>query len=183
MATKPPSPAGRLPVPVQVIERRIYIIRGKKVMLDSDLAELYQVATKALNQAVNRNRNRFPEDSMFQLSAEELKNWRSQIVTSNPGAKMGLRRPPFAFTELGVAMLSSVLSSDRAVQMNIVIMRAFVRLREALATHKDLEEQIAELAATQHQHAIALVGVIKEIKRLKAPRRPKPRIGFYPGNK
>jgi len=99
------SPANLLPVPVQFIERRIYLIRGQKVMLDSDLADLYQVETRALNQAVNRNATRFPEDFMFQLNKEELDNWRSQFVISNSRAKMGLRRPPYAFTELGVAML------------------------------------------------------------------------------
>jgi hypothetical protein len=130
------SPADRLPVPVRLIERRIYVMRGQKVMLDSDLADLYQVPTFRLNEAVKRNSDRFPEDFMFQLSKEELENWRSQIAMSNPGARMGLRRPPYAFTELGVAMLSPVLNSDRAVKMNILIMRAFVRLREMLATHK-----------------------------------------------
>jgi hypothetical protein len=92
-----------------MIERRIYLIRGHKVMLDTDLADLYQVPTKVFNQAVKRNKARFPEDFMFQLSKSELENWRSQIVTSNPAAKMALRRPPYAFTEQGVAMLSAVL--------------------------------------------------------------------------
>ena len=152
-------------------------------MLDSDLAELYLVETKALNRAVKRNTEPFPEDFMFQLTAEEVESLRYQIGTSNVG-RGGRRYLPYAFTELGVAMLSSVLGSGRAVQMNILIMRAFVRLRDALATHKDLEEEIARLAATQHQHAIALVGVIKEIKKLKAgPRRRKPHIGFYTGEK
>lgn len=95
-------------------------------MLDSDLAELYQAPTFRLNEAVKRNRDRFPEDFMFQLTKEELENWRSQIAISNPGAKMGLRRPPYVFTEHGVAMLSSVLNSPRAVQMNILIVRAFI---------------------------------------------------------
>jgi len=117
----------------QTIERRIYLIRDQKVMLDSDLAGLYQVPTKALNQAVKRNLTRFPADFMFQLTTRELENWRSQIVTTNPAAKMALRRPPYAFTEHGVAMLSSVLNSERAVQVNIVIMRAFIKLREMLA--------------------------------------------------
>src|SRR5207249_7444625 len=94
-----PGPATQLLVPIQLIERRIYLIRGEKVMLDSDLAELYQVETRALNQAVRRNLDRFPEDFMFQLSEQELENWRSQIVMSNPTARMGLRRPPYAFTE------------------------------------------------------------------------------------
>lgn len=119
MATKP-SPGVQV-IPVEFIERKIYLIRGFKVMLDADLAKLYHAPTKILNQAVRRNLDRFPEDFMFQPNMEELQNWRSQIVTSNPGAKMGLRRPPHAFTEHGVAMLSSVLKSKRAVALNILI--------------------------------------------------------------
>src|SRR5271170_6454459 len=110
---KKPSTALQV-VPAEFIERKIHLIRGYKVMLDSDLAELYQVPTKVLNQAVRRHPGRFPPDFMFQLNVEELENWRSQIVTSKLGAKMGLRRPPYAFTEHGVAMLSSVLTSKRA---------------------------------------------------------------------
>jgi hypothetical protein len=101
------------------------------------------VLTKALNQAVKRNLDRFPEDFMFQLSKEEFEGWRSQIATSNPGAKMGIRRPPYAFTEHGVAMLASVLNSGRAVQMSILIVRAFVKLRELAATNKDLAGKVA----------------------------------------
>src|SRR4051812_15612668 len=112
------------------IEKAILHIRGQKVLLDRDLAVLYEVETKVLNQAVRRNRTRFPADFMFQLSEEEFRNWKSQIVTSNPSAKMGLRKRPYAFTEQGVAMLSSVLHSERAVLVNIAIMRAFVQLRE-----------------------------------------------------
>ena len=130
-------------VPVEIIERRILLIRGHKVMLDTDLAALYQVPTGALNQAVRRNLDRFPEDFMFQLNNAELANWRSQIVISNPAAKMSLRRSPYAFTEQGVAMLSSVLKSKRAVAVNIAIMRSFVRLRQILATHKELAERLA----------------------------------------
>jgi hypothetical protein len=170
------TPNPQLPVPPGLIDRRIYLIRGQKVMLDSGLAELYQVPTKRLNEAVKRNSNRFPEDFMFQLSTGELEDWRSQIATSNPAAKMGLRRPPYAFTELGVAMLSSVLNSDRAVQMNILIMRAFVRLRELTATHKDMARKIDQLEAnqkqhsrTQQQHTIILEAVVKDIQKLKYP--------------
>jgi ORF6N domain len=135
-------------------------------MLDSDLADLYQVETRALNQAVNRNLARFPEDFMFQLNKEELENWRSQIVISNSGAKMGLRRPPYAFTELGVAMLSSVLTSDRAVRMNIRLMRAFVRMRELLATHKALAAKIEKLEAGHRDHAIAISLVATVVRTL-----------------
>src|SRR5712692_4414113 len=161
------SPTEHLPVPSGFIERRIYPIRAQKVMIDFDLADLYQVPTKALNQAVRRNLDRFPSDFMFQLTGEELENWRSQFVTSNPSARMGLRRPPYAFTELGVAMLSSVLSSARAVQMNIVIIRAFVRLREVLASQKDLADKFRQLEATQKEHGSILVAVVKEIKKLQ----------------
>jgi|SRR6266540_1057675 len=183
------TPSAQLPVPPGLIERRIYVIRSHKVMLDFDLAELYQVPTFRLNEAVKRNLDRFPEDFMFQLNKEELENWRSQIAMSNPGAKMGLRRPPYAFTGLGVAMLSSVLNSERAVKMNILIMRAFVRLREVLATHKELARKVEKLEAGQRDHAIAISlvakdvqslakGMKREFKKLKAPRRRKPRIGF-----
>src|SRR6266498_434189 len=123
-------------IPVELVERRIYLIRGQKVMLDSDLAELYQVLTKNLNLAVRRNLDRFPEDFMFQLTAEEAESLRLQFATSNVG-RGGRRYMPYAFTEHGVAMLSSVLNSPRAVQMNILIIRAFVKLREMLASHKD----------------------------------------------
>ena len=178
-----PSFPVKLPVPADLIDRRIYIMRGKKVMLDSDLAELYQVETRALNQAVRRNLERFPEDFMFQLTPQEASALRSQFVILEKGRGRYSKYASLAFTELGVAMLSSVLKSERAVQMNILIMRAFVRLREALATNEALARRIDDLAATQHEHAIVLVGVVREIKHLKAPRRRKPRIGFYPGDK
>jgi hypothetical protein len=163
MPKKLSSPADQLPLPVELVERRIYLIRGQKVMLDSDLAELYQVPTFRLNEAVKRNRNRFPEDFMFQLSKEELENWRSQIAISNPGVKMGLRRPPYAFTEHGVAMLSAVLNSDRAVQMSIVIVRAFVRMRELLATHKDMAQKIEKLEAGQKHQGSVIAVVASEV--------------------
>src|SRR5882757_6073157 len=127
------APVNSLP---QSLESLIHIIRGRRVMFDADLAALYEVPTKALNQALRRNLERFPQDFAFHLSKEDLENWRSQIVTSNPPAKMGLRRPPYAFTQEGIAMLSSVLRGERAIQMNIIIMRAFVRLRELVAAHK-----------------------------------------------
>ena len=185
----PSSSADHLPVPVETITWRICVIRGQKVMLDFDLADLYQVPTKRLNEAVKRNIARFPDDFMFQLNKEELENWRSQFATSNSRAKMGLRRPPYAFTELGVAMLSSVLNSDRAIQMNILIMRAFVKMRELLATHKDLAIRIEKLEAGFRDHTIAIgllatdieasdKKVTREFKKLQSPRRRKPRIDF-----
>jgi hypothetical protein len=133
------------------IERRIYIVRGQKVLIDNDLALLYRVPTKIFNQAVRRNMARFPADFMFQLSSDETENLRSQIVTSSWG---GRRYLPLVFTEQGVAMLSSVLKSERAIQVNIAIMRAFVKLRELLATHKELDlrlragEEVSEARRT-----------------------------------
>lgn len=158
-----------------LIERRIYLIRGQKVMLDSDLAELYQVLTKNLNLAVRRNIARFPEDFMFQLTDAEAADLRLQIATSS-GGYGGRRYLPYAFTEQGVAMLSSVLRSARAVQMNILIMRAFVKLRELLAGNKEIGRKLEELesiqkqqARTQQQHASILVSVVQDIQRLKSP--------------
>jgi len=180
MPKKLTSLADRLAVPVELVERRIYLIRGEKVMLDSDLADLYQVPTFRLNEAVKRNRNRFPKDFMFQLTREEAQSLISQIAISKAG-RGGRRTLPYAFSEHGVAMLSSVLNSDRAVQMNIVIIRAFVKLREVLATHKDLAQKIEQIEATQQEHGTVLVAVVKEIKKLKQPPRPrrhKSRIGF-----
>src|SRR5439155_13371916 len=144
--------AKNLLIPDERIERSILLIRGQKVMLDRDLAKLYGVGTGVLNQAVKRNLLRFPQDFMFQLSKEETEIWKSQIVISNPAAKMAVRKRPYAFTEHGVAMLSSVLHSDRAIQVNIAIMRAFVRLREIMATHRDLARKLHEMEKKLGQH-------------------------------
>jgi len=179
------SPAALLPVPAEMIERRIYLIRGHKVMLDSDLADLYQVPTKVFNQAVKRNKARFPEDFMFQLNKDELENWRSQIVTSNPAAKMALRRPPYAFTEQGVAMLSAVLHSKRAVQTSIAIGRVFVKLRELLATHKELAHKMEELERSQKEQAAHIETIYQLVEQLMAPSEvpPSRRIGFITEDK
>src|SRR5215467_5593410 len=142
-----------LPVPPEIIERRIYLIRGHKVMLDSDLADLYQVPTKVFNQAVKRNKARFPEDFLFRLTPEEAAALRSQIVTLDKGRGRYSKYAPFAFTEQGVAMLSAVLHSKRAVQMSIAIVRVFVRLRELLATHKELAHKMEELERSQKEQA------------------------------
>lgn len=159
------------------IERRIFLIRGQKVMLDSDLAELYRVATKAFNQGVKRNLARFPKDFMFRLTIKEAENLRSQIVTSNWG---GRRHLPYVFTEQGVAMLSSVLHSERAVQVNIAIMRAFVKLREILTTHRELAQKIEELERKYRQHDTKIQAVFDAIRQLLEPPPvpPKRRIGF-----
>jgi hypothetical protein len=159
----------------QVVQN-IHVIRGHKVLLDSELAALYQVQTKALNQAVQRNIDRFPADFMFQFSATEFEKWRSQIVTSNSRAVMGLRRPPYAFTEHGVAMLSSVLRSKRAIAVNIEIMRAFSRLREVLSSHKVLSNQ---LAALENKYDRQFKVVFDAIRKLMIEPDPKSRpIGF-----
>ena len=159
------------------VERRILAIRGQKVMLSTDLAELYEVAPKVLVQAVKRNRERFPADFMFQLTRSEFANLKSQIVTSSWG---GARRAtPYAFTEQGVAMLSSVLRSPRAVQVNIAIMRAFVKLRELLATHRDLAKRLDELESKYDDQFKIVFDAIRELMR--PPERPRRRIGFGAG--
>ncbi len=175
-------PAALLPVTAEMIERRIYLIRGHKVMLDADLAELYEVPTKVFNQAVKRNKARFPEDFMFQLSGAELEIWRSQIVTSNPAAKMALRRPPYAFTEQGVAMLSAVLNSKRAVQTSVAIVRVFVKLRGLLASHQDLARKMEDLERAQNEQSGHIATLYEMVQQLMAPSKvpPSRRIGFYP---
>ena len=138
-------PESQSVIPAERIEQSILLLRGHKVMLDADLAALYGVSIKAFNQAVKRNRQRFPEDFMFQLTPEENAALRSQIVTLETGRGKHRKYLPYAFTEQGVAMLSSVLNSDRAVRVNIEIMRAFVRLRQLLASHADLARKLDAL--------------------------------------
>ena len=166
------------------IEGLILIIRGHKVILDSDLAVLYRVSVGRLNEAVKRNRDRFPVDFMFQLTFEEFASLRSQIVTSNLKSQIaitssnwgGRRHPPFAFTEHGVAMLSSVLRSNRAVQVNIEIMRTFVRLRQMLESNAQLARKLAEL---EKKYDAQFKVVFDAIRQLMAPAEPKKRkIGF-----
>jgi len=163
-------------IPVEQIEKSILLIRGHKVILDSDLAELYGVETKVFNQAVKRNISRFPEDFMFQMNKEELEFWRSQIVTSNPAAKMGLRRRPYVFTEHGVAMLSSVLNSERAVQVNIQIMRAFIRMRQLLASQKGLMQKILAMEKKYDENFQIVFRAIRQL--MKEEEKPKHQIGF-----
>ena len=154
-------------------------MRGRRVILDVDIAKIYRVETRALVQAVKRNIERFPEDFTFQLSKEELENWRSQIVTSNPAAKMGLSRQPYAFTEHGALMLASILKSPQAAQMSIFVVRAFIRLREYLATNKDLARKMEELERQQREHSQQLASVYSIVKQLINPQeKPKKRIGF-----
>lgn len=170
----PASPA--LAVPAERIERSILFVRGQKVILDRDLAQLYGVETRVLNQAVRRNIRRFPPDFMFQMNPEEFSKWKSQIVMSKK-ERMGLRRRPLVFTEQGVAMLSSVLGSDRAIDVNIAIMRAFVRLREMMTTHKELAQKIGELEKKYDAQFRAVFDAIRELLQ-PAPIPSKRRIGF-----
>jgi hypothetical protein len=180
-------------VPAEIIERRIYLIRRQKVMLDSDLAEIYQVTTGNLNLAVRRNISRFPKDFMFQLTRAEADSLLLQFARAKKG-RGGRKNLPYGFTELGVAMLSSVLNSERAVQMNILIMRTFVKLRELLASDKDLARKIEKLEARQKEHTVMFALVAKDIgtlaknvntrfKELQAPSRRKTRIGFLPDSR
>ncbi|MCX5687791.1 MAG: ORF6N domain-containing protein [Candidatus Omnitrophica bacterium] len=166
-------------VPEEVIEQKIFMIRGHKVMLDRDLAKLYGVETKVLIQAVKRNIERFPEDFMFQLTEDEFNNLRSQFVTSSWG---GTRYLPYVFTEQGVAMLSSVLNSAIAIQVNITIMRAFVKLRQILSINKELAHKLAELERKTEKHNVEIQAIFEAIRKLMAPVpvKPKPQIGFKP---
>ncbi len=166
-------------IPEEIIQDKIFLVRGHKVMLSPHLAKLYGVETKVLVQAVKRNRDRFPHDFMFQLTAEEFRNLKSQIVTSSWG---GIRRArPYAFTEQGVAMLSSVLNSKQAVRVNVQIMRTFVRLREMIITHKELALKLAELERKVGKHEGDIRMVFEAIKQLMAPppEPPKRKIGFH----
>ena len=167
-------------VSAETVAGRIHVIRAQRVMLDMDLAALYGVETRALVQAVKRNLERFPADFMFQLSPQEFGQWRSHIVMSSPGAKMGLRRPPYAFTEHGALQLASVLNSPRAAEMSIVVVRAFVQLRELLATHKELAAKLKKLEQRLDISDKAIVELYAMIRRLmEAPPEPqKRRIGF-----
>lgn len=161
-------------LPHQAITSRIYLIRNLKVMLDRDLAELYGVETRTLKQAVRRNQERFPEDFMFELSNQEIKDLRSQSVISS--AHGGTRYKPMAFTELGVAMLSSVLKSERAIQVNIDIMRAFTHLRRMLATHEDLRRKIEEMESKYDEQFQIVFEAIQQL--LTEEEEPKRKIGF-----
>lgn len=182
---------------LEVIQSKIYEIRGMKVMLDRDLAEMYGVQTKALNQAVKRNSTRFPEDFMFQLTNQETQNWKSQIVTTNT-IKMGIRRNPYAFTEHGVVMLASVLRSEIAVQTSILITRAFVAIRKLVSAPPtdriiELQQEIKELKAyieeaftdyndinEDTRMQLELINqTIAELQSKKAlSDKPRPKIGF-----
>lgn len=167
-------------VPVESIQQQIYLIRGHRVMLDRDLADLYQVTTKRLNEQVKRNPYRFPEDFMFQLSHNEASSLRSQIATSKKG-RGGRRYLPYVFTEQGVAMLSSILQSRQAVEVNIAIMRTFVHLRQVISLHRDLARRIA----AQEKKTEGLTDYVQKMfdliqPLLDGPVKPIKKIGFHP---
>lgn len=173
---------------VEIIEQKIFMIRGQKVMLSSHLAELYEVEPKALTQAVKRNIDRFPSDFMFQLSWKEAESLRSQIVTLEDESNKLSRRGkyskylPHAFTEQGIAMLSSILRSKRAIQVNIAIMRAFVKLRQILSSNRKLAYKLTELERKIEKHDEDIQVIFDAIRKLMAPLpvKPKPLIGFHP---
>ena len=162
-------------IPIEKIEKAIYLIRGQKVILDRDLADLYGVGTHVLKQAVRRNKDRSPEDFMFVLNATEFRNWRSQFVISKAD-RLGLRHPPMAFTEQGVAMLSSVLRSKRAITVNIEIMRAFVKLRELLASNAELAQRLNEVESKYDRQFKIVFDAIRHL--MATPVRDRKEIGF-----
>ena len=158
------------------LEKRIFVIRGKSVIIDSDLARLYEVTTKRLNEQVKRNKKRFPEDFMFKLTSEESNHLRSQFATSNQG---GRRHLPYVFTEPGVAMLSSVLNSEKAIRVNIQIIRTFIKLREFISTHKELAVKLNLLEKKTDKHDKDIQSIFEAIRQIIAiPEKPKRKIGF-----
>ena len=169
----------KITVPDEVIASKIFVIRDLKVMLDSDLAELYQVETRRLNEQVKRNEKRFPDDFMFQLAEKEWGNLRSQNATSSWG---GRRTLPYVFTEHGVLMLSSVLNSDRAIEVNIKIMRVYTKIKEMLLTHKDLLLKMEEMEKRVEGQDDKIVQIFNYLKQfIKEQERPRKRVGYKSG--
>lgn len=168
-------------IPLERIESKILLIRGQKVLLDRDLAELYRVETRRLIEQVKRNISRFPSDFMFQMTKEEFENWKSQIAMSNSD-KMGLRRPPYAFTEHGIAMLSSVLNSERAVDMNIAIIRAFIKMREMLLANDKMARKLREIEERMDTQEMNTIIIMDKLRTLTSPeKKKKVKIGFHGG--
>ena len=169
-------------IPDEIVMNKIYLIRGQKIMLDRDLASLYQVETKVLKQAVKRNLSRFPEDFMFAMTKEEFEIWRSQFVTSKSDQK-GLRYQPFCFTEQGVAMLSSILNSERAIKTNIQIIRIFTRLRQMIADNTDLYREIENIKGklnNQDKNMEVVFQYLDELMNAKINPHPRTGIGYKP---
>ena len=166
----------------ETIMNKIHLIRNQKVMLDRDLSELYGVETKHLKQAVKRNLNRFPKDFMFQMTELEFQNWRSQFVTSNSD-RQGLRYAPFCFTEQGVTMLSCILNSERAIFVNIRVIRIFTKMREMLLTNKDILLQLEKIEQKIGTHDSQIELIFNYLKKLlNPPQKPRERIGFRRSN-
>lgn len=166
-------------IPIERIERRIHLFRGSKVLLDRDLAELYGVETKQLKRAVNRNMGRFPTDCMFQLREDEVQRSRCQIGTLKRG--QNVKYLPYAFTENGVAMLSSVLKSERAIQVNVQIMRTFTKLRQMLTAHRQLDDRLGVLERKFRSHDDRIREIFDAIRELMAPpEKPRRPLGFRP---
>jgi len=175
--------AAKMPVAsVEQIEARIFLIRGQKVMLDADLAELYGVETKRLNEQVSRNSERFPEDFMFQLNEEEFDSLRSQFATLKTGRGQHRKYLPYAFTEHGAIMAASVLNSPQAIEVSVHVVRAFVRLRELVAGNKELAQKLNQLERKVGAHDKAIAEIISAIRELMSPTEPKKKrtIGFAP---
>lgn len=173
----------QISIPEELIMSKIYLIRGQKVMLDRDLAELYKVETKHLKRAVRRNLDRFPEDFMFELSKEELDEWRRQFGTSK-SETMGLRVPPFAFTEHGVIMLSSVLDSDKAIKINLQIIRIFIRMRDIMISNKEILFRLERIERNMADHDAQIISILdymsqlEEAKQQEQDQKNRKRIGF-----
>jgi hypothetical protein len=175
-------------IPDEIIINKIYLVRGQKVMIDRDLAELYGVETKRLKEAVKRNIERFPEDFMFEMTKEEFANWRSQFATSKSDM-LGLRYAPFCFTNLGVPQLSTVLKSKRAIMVNLQVMRVFNKMQEILLTHKDILLKLEQLMKndTEQDKKIMLIfeylKQLEETKQQQSEQAQRKQIGFKPSNK
>lgn len=175
-------------VPAERIQSRILVLRGQRVLLDADLAAIYEVPTKQLNQAVKRNAERFPEDFVFQLTQEEAEQvrLRSQFVTSKQEPRGGRRYLPYAFTEHGAVQLSNILRSPRAIEMGIAVVRAFVQLRALMTDHKTLRAKLAELDARVGAHDEQLAAIVEAIRELAVPVEQAAngrKIGYHPGNR
>jgi hypothetical protein len=177
------SKKSTLAIADELVMSKIHTVRGHKVMLDRDLAELYGVETKRLKEAVRRNEERFPEDFMFEMNPDEFEKWRTQIATSNPGDRMGLRYAPFCFTEHGVLMLSSVLNSAAAIAVNIQVIRVFTKMRELLVNHKDVLLALEKLRGTVSHNTRDIKAIFNILKRMQEEERHRVLLAQIPKEK
>lgn len=171
----------KITIPDEIIINKIYVIRGQKVMLDRDLAELYDVQTRRLKEQVRRNISRFPEEFMFELTKEELEEWRTEYASSNRDV-MGIRIAPFVFTEHGILMLSSILNSEKAIQMNIQIIKTFVQLRRIANNYEGLMEKIQQIESQTNEQFSEIYEVLQRLLS-KPEEKPRPKIGYKQNNK